>query len=219
MLPCLAILICYARIFIIVREAERRSRGPLTRQATNMDDSAMGSASTAFDRSPGLNNERGIAPNKNLLSPPNFMGAVTAAPERSSSSGVDTMDGQDEERPGAATELKPRSNSCVETARRLRNAACALSRRSPAPTRPPRLTPKDRKLLRMIMAIMLSFWVCYLPITLTKIFREFTLNPFANIAGYLLIYMTTCINPIIYVVMSSEYRQAYKNLLMCAKSA
>lgn len=71
----------------------------------------------------------------------------------------------------------------------------------------------------MIMAIMVSFWVCYLPITLTKIFREFTSHPTANIAGYILIYLTTCINPIIYVVMSSEYRQAYKNLLMCRRKA
>lgn len=39
-----------------------------------------------------------------------------------------------------------------------------------------------------------------------------------NIIGYVLIYLTTCINPIIYVVMSSEYRQAYKNLLTCKKS-
>ena len=28
-----------------------------------------------------------------------------------------------------------------------------------------------------------------------------------SILGYILIYLTTCINPIIYVLMSSEYRQ------------
>ena len=33
--------------------------------------------------------------------------------------------------------------------------------------------------------------------------------------GYILIYLSTCTNPIIYVLMSTEYRQAYFNLLTC----
>jgi hypothetical protein len=80
---------------------------------------------------------------------------------------------------------------------------------------PGRLSTKDRRLLKMILVIFISFLICYLPITLTKIFHDITNVHGVNIAGYLLIYLTTCINPIIYVVMSSEYRQAYKNLLMC----
>lgn len=216
MLPCLAIVICYARIFCIVREAARRSRGPARRPRAGLEDSAVGSASTALERSPGPENGHNhIAPAKRaLLAPPILHCPPTPGPERSSSSGVDTLDGHDDE---CALDSKARSNS-KETAKRLRQAAAVL-KRSPAPSRPPRLTPKDRKLLKMIMAIMLSFWICYLPITLTKIFRDFTSHPWANIAGYLLIYLTTCINPIIYVVMSSEYRQAYKNLLMCRRKA
>lgn len=78
---------------------------------------------------------------------------------------------------------------------------------------PGRMTTKDRRLLKMIMVIFISFLICYLPITITKIIlRQMWVM---NIMGYLLIYLTTCINPIIYVVMSSEYRQAYVNLLMC----
>lgn len=80
---------------------------------------------------------------------------------------------------------------------------------------PGKMTSKDKKLLKMILVIFISFLVCYLPITITKLFREFMDIRALNIAGYILIYLTTCINPIIYVVMSSEYRQAYKNLLMC----
>jgi hypothetical protein len=77
------------------------------------------------------------------------------------------------------------------------------------------MTAKDKKLLKMILVIFASFVICYLPITVSKTFRD-TIDIHAlNIAGYILIYLTTCINPIIYVVMSSEYRQAYKNLLMC----
>ncbi|XP_061718411.1 G-protein coupled receptor moody-like [Cydia pomonella] len=217
MLPCLAIVICYARIFCIVREAARKSRAPArSRTRPGREDSAMGSASTAVERSPGPENGTNHAPppRRNLLAPPVLHCPPTPGPERSSSSGVDTLDGHDEE---SALDAK-RTPSGSETTKRLRQAAAAL-KRAPGPVRAPRLTPKDRKLLKMIMAIMLSFWVCYLPITLTKIFREFTSYPLANIAGYILIYLTTCINPIIYVVMSSEYRQAYKNLLMCRRRA
>lgn len=80
---------------------------------------------------------------------------------------------------------------------------------------PGRMTTKDRRLLKMILAIFVSFVICYLPITTTKIIRSFHDIPIFHIMGYILIYLTTCINPIIYVVMSSEYRQAYRNLLLC----
>lgn len=80
---------------------------------------------------------------------------------------------------------------------------------------PGRMSAKDRRLLKMILVIFVSFVVCYLPITVTKIWKNVTEVHTINIMGYLLIYLTTCINPIIYVVMSSEYRQAYWNLLLC----
>lgn len=78
-----------------------------------------------------------------------------------------------------------------------------------------RMSAKDRRLLKMILVIFLSFLTCYLPITLTKVFKSIANVELVYIMGYVLVYLTTCINPIIYVVMSSEYRQAYKNLLMC----
>lgn len=78
-----------------------------------------------------------------------------------------------------------------------------------------RMTSKDRRLLKMILVIFISFLICYLPITLTKIYTPLSKIHLFNIMGYVLVYLTTCINPIIYVVMSSEYRQAYWNLLMC----
>ncbi|CAL4066243.1 unnamed protein product, partial [Meganyctiphanes norvegica] len=82
--------------------------------------------------------------------------------------------------------------------------------------RPPGLSPKDRRLLKMILVIFISYLACYLPITLVKTFSKDD-NPILNILANILIYMTTCINPIIYVVMSSEYRQAYISLLTCRK--
>ncbi|XP_037823267.1 G-protein coupled receptor moody [Lucilia sericata] len=80
---------------------------------------------------------------------------------------------------------------------------------------PGRMSIKDRRLLKMILVIFVSFVICYLPITLTKIWKGANDNHIFNISGYLLVYLTTCINPIIYVLMSSEYRQAYWNLLRC----
>lgn len=107
---------------------------------------------------------------------------------------------------------------------------------------PGRMTTKDRRLLKMILVIFVSFVTCYLPITSTKIIRSFHNIHVFQIMGYILIYLTPCVNPIIYVVsnfkqnkktqqkrgknqnnnnfqihqvMSSEYRQAYWNLLMC----
>lgn len=80
-----------------------------------------------------------------------------------------------------------------------------------------RMSAKDRRLLQMILVIFLSFLVCYLPITITKLFRDAVDWRGLNIAGYILIYLTTCINPIIYVVMSSEYRNAYKYVLLCKR--
>ncbi|KAH8294480.1 hypothetical protein KR018_011757, partial [Drosophila ironensis] len=80
---------------------------------------------------------------------------------------------------------------------------------------PGRMSAKDRRLLKMILVIFVWFVICYLPITVTKIWKSVTEVHWFNIAGYLLIYLTTCINPLIYVLMSSEYRRAYRNLLRC----
>lgn len=87
---------------------------------------------------------------------------------------------------------------------------------TPALPQPGKMTAKDKKLLKMILVIFVCFLVCYLPITITKTFKDIDLRNL-NILSYILIYLTTCTNPIIYVVMSSEYRQAYKNLLMCRR--
>ncbi|KAH8317344.1 hypothetical protein KR074_004543 [Drosophila pseudoananassae] len=80
---------------------------------------------------------------------------------------------------------------------------------------PGKMSAKDRRLLKMILVIFVWFVVCYLPITVAKIWKSATEVHWFNIAGYLLIYLTTCINPLIYVLMSSEYRRAYWNLLRC----
>lgn len=76
-----------------------------------------------------------------------------------------------------------------------------------------RPTRRDKRLQTMITAIMISFFACHLPIMIAKTaHQEFVQGPYGNMMGYLLLYMTTCSHPIIYVFMSKEYRQAYKNI-------
>lgn len=70
---------------------------------------------------------------------------------------------------------------------------------------PGRMTTKDRRLLKMILVIFVSFVTCYLPITSTKIIRSFHNIHGLQIMAYILIYLTPCVNPIIYVV--SNFKQ------------
>jgi 7 transmembrane receptor (rhodopsin family) len=71
------------------------------------------------------------------------------------------------------------------------------------------------RITKMVLAIFLSFVVCYLPITISKIVDKDVSVPSLHIISYILIYLSACINPIIYVIMNKQYRQAYKTILMC----
>nr|CAD7438865.1 unnamed protein product [Timema bartmani] len=35
-----------------------------------------------------------------------------------------------------------------------------------------------------------------------------------HVLGYLMLYLSSCINPIIYVIMNKQYRQAYKTVIL-----
>lgn len=74
------------------------------------------------------------------------------------------------------------------------------------------------RITKMVLAIFLSFVACYLPITVIKIADPDAQMPTFHIIGYIMLYLSSCINPIIYVIMNKQYRQAYKTVLMC-KSA
>lgn len=74
------------------------------------------------------------------------------------------------------------------------------------------------RITKMVLAIFLSFVVCYLPITIAKIVDKDVSCPTFHIIGYILIYLSACINPIIYVIMNKQYRQAYKTVLLCKPS-
>lgn len=71
------------------------------------------------------------------------------------------------------------------------------------------------RITKMVLAIFLSFVLCYLPITLAKIADKDVKLPGLHIFGYMMLYLSACINPIIYVIMNKQYRQAYKTILLC----
>ena len=73
------------------------------------------------------------------------------------------------------------------------------------------ISKNHRRVLEMSLVIFISFIICFFPATLITIFK-WDYNPNLNIFGMLLVYMTTCINPIVYISMSSEYRKAFMGI-------
>lgn len=71
------------------------------------------------------------------------------------------------------------------------------------------------RITKMVLAIFLSFVLCYLPITIAKIADTGVNYPGLHIFGYIMLYLSSCINPIIYVIMNKQYRQAYKTIILC----
>uniref|UniRef100_A0A0A9X0P7 G-protein coupled receptor moody n=1 Tax=Lygus hesperus TaxID=30085 RepID=A0A0A9X0P7_LYGHE len=73
------------------------------------------------------------------------------------------------------------------------------------------------RITKMVLAIFLSFLMCYLPITIIKVCDSNVQYPVLHVVAYLLLYLSACINPIIYVIMNNQYRQAYKTILLCKR--
>lgn len=82
-------------------------------------------------------------------------------------------------------------------------------------TRDAKAKRNEWRITKMVLAIFLSFVFCYLPITVTKIADKDVHYPAFHIFGYIMLYLSSCINPIIYVIMNKQYRQAYKTVILC----
>lgn len=74
------------------------------------------------------------------------------------------------------------------------------------------------RITKMVLAIFLSFVVCYLPITIAKVADQDVEHLNLHILSYIMLYLSACINPIIYVIMNKQYRKAYKTVIMCEPS-
>lgn len=103
------------------------------------------------------------------------------------------------------------------------------SRRDPREAKTKR---NEWRITKMVLVIFISFLVCYLPITIVKVTDtcvnhpgkekdatnlEFgilmTIISVMHLVGYVLIYLSACLNPIIYVFMNKQYRQAFSAVL------
>lgn len=160
-IPCIIIIICYARIFWVVHESEVRMR-------------KHASAQNSIP-----NNQRTVVP----------------MPNKSSINAYDSKDNIEEIKSG---------NRLQQTkSTRLKDQRDVKQKRN------------EWRITKMVLAIFLSFLACYLPITITKVVDKDANWPWLHIIGYIMIYLSACINPIIYVIMNKQYRQAYKTILMC----
>ncbi|CAG9762978.1 unnamed protein product [Ceutorhynchus assimilis] len=73
----------------------------------------------------------------------------------------------------------------------------------------------EMKITKMVLVIFICFVVCYLPITVVKIFDNEVRHAPLHVLGYLLIYLASCVNPVVYVTMNRQYRYAYLETLKC----
>lgn len=76
---------------------------------------------------------------------------------------------------------------------------------------------KEFRLLRIVFVIFVFFVFSTFPLAYVKIFHKEYDLPVMNIVGYVAYFSSNVINPIIYIVMSEEYRRAYKELF-CTKT-
>ncbi|CAL1675571.1 unnamed protein product [Lasius platythorax] len=72
------------------------------------------------------------------------------------------------------------------------------------------------RITKMVLVIFISFLACYLPITIVKVADAEVRCPECHVLGYLLLYFASCVNPIIYVIMNKQYRQAYAGAIGCS---
>ncbi|RZC43156.1 G-protein coupled receptor moody [Asbolus verrucosus] len=77
----------------------------------------------------------------------------------------------------------------------------------------------EMKITKMVLVIFVCFVVCYLPITIVKIFDSEVKHALLHVLGYILIYISSCVNPVVYVTMNKQYRQAYLDTLKCRYSS
>lgn len=124
---------------------------------------------------------------------------VTASTNRLSSQSITSLDGA-----GPSNNSTPASGSLNHAkATRVKDQRDAKAKRN------------EWRITKMVLAIFLSFVMCYLPITATKIIDKDVRFPAFHIFAYIMLYLSSCINPIIYVIMNKQYRQAYKTVIMC----
>ncbi|XP_017852534.1 G-protein coupled receptor moody isoform X2 [Drosophila busckii] len=250
MLPCVCIVICYARIFLLVRQAAMRAGANAAKSSEPVVNTPPIQTQKSIDKQKEKQQQQQQQQQQAEAAQPRpfvVTEALAYIDDNASTASMPISYSIQQESPidayvvlsagNAATPASPiheqpprtptKNPSSMTTS--LRTSFTRFSPRkshyvsmgntsNASAIYPGRMSTKDRRLLKMILVIFVWFVICYLPITLAKIWKSANDVHVFNIMGYLLIYLTTCINPLIYVLMSSEYRRAYWNLLRCHKT-
>ncbi|XP_062138194.1 G-protein coupled receptor moody isoform X3 [Drosophila sulfurigaster albostrigata] len=187
-IPCLVIIACYAKIFWVVHKSEQR----LKRHANKQNSIP--------------NNLRPVATATSLPTGGNAGDSQTQSQTAAGAGGL------------PASRVSSDSSSSYSTD--VPEAAIATGGgKQPAirvkDQREVRAKRNEWRITKMVLAIFLSFVICYLPITIVKVADKDVDHPSWHIFSYIMLYLSACINPIIYVIMNKQYRKAYKTVVLC----
>lgn len=195
-IPSVTIIVCYGRIFWVVRKANKKSQRTVQNNRRSVMEDSSFETSTAAEKSRTSDNET------DRCVPP---GHPRVEILRTHAFNPQTTPDQKPSRT-----YQKRGISSI--AQNIRQSMYLTKLQVTTKIKP---TSKDKRLLSMITAIMVSFFICHLPITIIKVTTVVSMaTPSAYLWSYILRFLTTCINPIIYVVMSQEYRKAYKKVIL-----
>ncbi|XP_031637333.1 G-protein coupled receptor moody isoform X2 [Contarinia nasturtii] len=207
-IPCIIIIGCYTRIFWVVHKSEQRMRQHASKQNAIPNNLRVMSAAKPIVTKDTNKRRSNIqtaqatiqiptisTSTSQMASEPNAISMENVSANSRSDSGVAVSSTEQNTIPrGKFTNPKPI---------RVRDARDAKVKRN------------EWRITKMVLAIFLSFVMCYLPITVAKIADKNVSYPALHIIGYILLYLSSCINPIIYVIMNKQYRQAYKTVILC----
>ncbi|EDV91786.1 G-protein coupled receptor moody [Drosophila grimshawi] len=189
-IPCLVIIACYAKIFWVVHKSEQR----LKRHAKKQNSIP--------------NNLRGVA--------------ATTTTTAAAAAGLDNQSMQSNPNPAANSRVSSDSSSSyssdVAVPPELNPSKQQQQQQQPTRVKDQREVRAKRnewRITKMVLAIFLSFVICYLPITIVKVADKHVEHPSLHIFSYIMLYLSACINPIIYVIMNKQYRKAYKTVVLC----
>ncbi|KAH8329822.1 hypothetical protein KR067_000007, partial [Drosophila pandora] len=185
-IPCLVIIACYAKIFWVVHKSEQRLKRHATKQ--NSIPNNLRPLATGPGAGAGAGSlPSGVAPD---CQPGNRVSS-----DSSSSFSTDVPETAPSGGTGCGSQKSPPTR--VKDQREVR------AKRN------------EWRITKMVLAIFLSFVICYLPITIVKVADKDVEHPSLHICSYILLYLSACINPIIYVIMNKQYRKAYKTVVFC----
>lgn len=192
-IPSLTIILCYGRIFWIVKKASKKSQGNAQNNRTSVIVDSSFETSTAAEKSRDSDNET------DRCVPPTHPRVESLRPHSQTT-------------PDKKPNYTYPKSSMASIAQNIRRSMYLTKLHVTTRMKP---TAKDKRLLSMITAIMVSFFICHLPITIIKVSTVVSAtSTSAYLWSYILRFLTTCINPVIYVVLSQEYRKAYKKVFL-----